>query len=277
MLRRNHLYQLQEPTDNLVKLTIISSAPIIYSVVLPQLISQSASDGQKSRASLSRAAAVLLLLLYFAWVFFKTVTHRDIFHMLDYHDESWDADIDGLVVTQYVSKTRQILYAFFATTGFIAAIFCCRYLTRSLDGLVLTSSDMKTNFIGMVLLPVVVNLSNYLKSIAISHRTQQFRQTIDMTFGAGVNNVLLTMPLLVLIGWASGHEFLLSLNNFEITVFVTGVLVSSIIFMNSVKLSYLTGLIFVMLYEPLYSPLLTGLQMISALEMLFALKIFLDT
>lgn len=259
MLRRNQLYQLQEPTDNLVKLTIISSAPIIYSVVLPQLISRSASDGQKSLASMSRAAAVLLLLLYFAWVIFKTVTHQDIYielnYVYGYHNDSQDADIDGLVFTQYVSKTRQILYTFFAITGFIAAIFCCRYLTRSLNGIVSDSSDLKINFIGMVLLPVVVNFSNYLKSVAISRRTQQFRQTIDMTFGAGVNNVLLTMPLLVLVGWASDHEFLLSLNNFEVTIFVTGILVSSIIFMNSVKLSYLTGLIFVNLYESLYPPL----------------------
>ena len=75
--------------------------------------------------------------------------------------------------------------------------------------------------------------------------------SVHLTYGAGVSNVLLTLPLMVIVGWASNHSLLLDFDPFDVVILFGGVWVTSILLTGSSD--YFRGFLYICLYGILCS------------------------
>jgi len=101
-------------------------------------------------------------------------------------------------------------------------------------------------FIGLILLPLVSNAAEHVTSVWMAMK-DKMELTIGICVGSSIQISAFVIPLLVIVGWATGHDLTLFFANFEtIALFVSVLLVNLLI--QDGKSNYLEGLMLVALY-----------------------------
>ncbi|KAH7107633.1 calcium/proton exchanger [Auriculariales sp. MPI-PUGE-AT-0066] len=183
---------------------------------------------------ISRGTAILLLFIYVAYLYFQLGTHGDLFKSeLEGEEEEEEPKMNT------ISAGVSLLAVTVVTS------FCADYLVASIEE---TSErwHLPKPFIGLILIPIVANAAEHVTSIwmAIKNKTEL---TIGICVGSSIQIATFVIPLLVLVGWATGHELTLYFANFETCVmFVSVVLVNLLI--SDGKSNYLEGLLLIILY-----------------------------
>jgi len=101
-------------------------------------------------------------------------------------------------------------------------------------------------FIGLVLLPIVANAAEHVTSVWMAMK-DKMELTIGICVGSSIQIATFVVPLLVVIGWCSGHELTLFFDDFETVVFFVSVLLVNLLLQDG-KSNYMEGLMLIALY-----------------------------
>jgi len=101
-------------------------------------------------------------------------------------------------------------------------------------------------FIGMILLPIVSNAAEHVTSVWMAAKGRM-EMPIGICIGSSIQISTFVIPLLVVIGYITGHDFTLFFDDFAtVTLFVSVILVNQLIMDG--KTHYMEGMILVVLY-----------------------------
>lgn len=214
--------------DTLSVLMIITTVAL----VLPAALYSTFASGKHNRAvvermvlSFSRATAVVLLVVYVAYLYFQLKTHSSIFiDEDDDHEEGLDGhreDFEHLIAPDgdateaeghsgsvahdsrpsmaKVSRAAVVL----VVAGMIIAK-CTKNLMESMDGMA-DSLRLSKTFIAIIIIPVASNACEMSQVLAASQK-QKVNFAVGVIIGSILQIALFVLPMLVVIGWISHHD-----------------------------------------------------------------------
>ncbi|KAF8896970.1 Sodium/calcium exchanger protein-domain-containing protein [Mucidula mucida] len=194
---------------------------------------------------ISRGTAILLLGMYVAFLYFQLKTHH---HLFEAQVPTEDEIERGARRPPTEPEEAQMsVISAGACLLFITVVtsFCADYLVASIEEFA-TRYSIPKSFIGLILLPIVANAAEHVTSIWMAMKGQM-ELTIGICVGSSIQIASFVIPLLVVVGWASGHELTLFFANFEtVSLFVAVFLVNTLI--QDGKSNYMEGLMLVTLY-----------------------------
>lgn len=190
---------------------------------------------------ISRGTALILLFVYCAYILFQLKTHVQLFIPDTQENGGQEEDI-----LREEEPKMSIAAASFSLLGVtVVTAFCADFLVASIEEFAERYSVPKP-FIGLILLPIVANAAEHVTSVWMAMKNRM-ELTITICVGSSIQIATFVVPLLVIIGWCSGHELTLFFANFEtIVLFVSVILVNTLI--QDGKSNYMEGLMLLCLY-----------------------------
>ncbi|KAG8908530.1 hypothetical protein FRB99_005890 [Tulasnella sp. 403] len=214
-------------------------------------------DGSKAGLLLiSRGTSILLLLVYFAYLYFQLVSHQELFKSdfdddCSMHQRPYGSDAETAIgqpsVPEEPEEAQMSMVS--ATVSLLAVTivtsFCADYLVASIEETAAKYSIPKP-FIGVILLPLVSNAAEHVTAVWMSAKGKA-ELAIGIAVGSSIQIAVFVIPLLILVGWAIDQPLTLYFADFEtVTLFVTVLLVNLLI--QDGKSNYMEGLMLMTLY-----------------------------
>ncbi|KAI0748486.1 calcium/proton exchanger [Daedaleopsis nitida] len=184
---------------------------------------------------ISRGTAILLLIVYIAYLYFQLKSHAYLFIAAETGEEEeaetpqmspWAAGSALLVVTLFTS-------------------FCADYLVASIEETA-ERYHIPKPFIGLILLPIVANAAEHVTSVWMAMKNKM-ELTIGICVGSSIQIAAFVVPLLVIVGWITHHDLTLFFADFETIVLFVSVLLVNFLIQDG-KSNYMEGLMLVTLY-----------------------------
>jgi len=189
---------------------------------------------------ISRGTALVLLFVYCAYIFFQLKTVR-----LLIPDTQENVVQEEDILGEEEQKMSVVAASFSLLGVTVVTAFCADFLVASIEEFAERYSVPKP-FIGLILLPIVANAAEHVTSVWMAMKNRM-ELTITICVGSSIQIATFVVPLLVIIGWCSGHELTLFFANFEtIVLFVSVILVNTLI--QDGKSNYMEGLMLLSLY-----------------------------
>jgi len=189
---------------------------------------------QDGLLTISHGTAVLLLIVYIGYLIFQLRTHAYVFKPAENDEEE-----------EEVPRMNSISAAFMLLSVTVMTSFSADWLVASIEETAVKYSIPKA-FIGIILLPIVANAAEHVTSVWMAAKGKT-EMPINICIGSSIQVIALVIPLLVVLGWITGHPLTLYFSYFEtIALFVSILLVNHLIMDG--KTHYMEGLILVVLY-----------------------------
>ncbi|TFL07275.1 calcium/proton exchanger [Pterulicium gracile] len=183
---------------------------------------------------ISRGTAILLLFVYVAYLVFQLKTHHELFLA------------EGEGEEEEEEQHMNIASAGVALLGVtLVTSFCADYLVASIEETADRYSIPKP-FIGLILLPLVANAAEHVTSVWMAMKNKM-ELTIGICVGSSIQIAAFVVPLMVIIGWITGHEMTLYFANFETIVLFVSVMLVNLLIQDG-KSNYMEGLMLITLY-----------------------------
>ncbi|KAF6814635.1 Vacuolar calcium ion transporter 2 [Colletotrichum musicola] len=169
----------------------LSSASLFIPVTLYSVLDATESP-QKDRAilMLSRGTAVVLLLLYVLYLWFRLRTHSSLFD--DEADRRHDEAGEPVLGPVAAAVALAVTTALFAV--------CAARVVASIDSFA-ESARVSRGFVALVCVPVVGNAAGYLDAVSLAIRNRM-DLAMSAATGSGVQVALFVAPSLVVLAWA---------------------------------------------------------------------------
>ena len=200
-------------------MTLASASLIIPAALYNVLNHSDHQEKQDSILMLSRGTAVILLLLYCAYLLFVLRTHKELF------EPEAQAVVVGDVVTE--PEEDPILSPWSAAlvliTTTVIISYAADYMVDSIDDIAATGAISKT-FIGLILIPIVGNAAEHVTACVVAVKNKM-DLAMGVAIGSSIQIALLVTPSLVLLGWAIGQPMTLHFETFETIAFALSVMV----------------------------------------------------
>jgi Ca2+:H+ antiporter len=208
---------------------------------------------------LSYGTAIILLLVYGAYLFFQLKSHRDLYNAPSKKTEKrkkskkseGDAfkalahaggasaataggqtnnDITYVVPDEEpeepVLSLSGALVTLCAATALIG--LCAEFLVDSIQDVTCTY-HVSEYFVGLILLPIVGNAAEHATAVTVAIK-DKMDLAIGVAVGSSMQIALLVLPLMVILGWIMGRDMTLVFDDFQIVVlFVAVILVNYLI------------------------------------------------
>jgi len=211
------------------------------------LLSDLDENGQRGLLIISRGTAILLLGVYIAYLTFQLKTHASLF-IPKKRRATLPGDEAATVVEEEEGETAKMsvvaaglgLLLVTITTSFVAD-----WLVASIEETA-NRYDIPKSFIGLILLPIVANAAEHVTSVWMAMK-DKMELTIGICVGSSIQIATFVVPLLVVIGWISGHELTLFFDDFETVAFFVSVLLVNLLLQDG-KSNYMEGLMLITLY-----------------------------
>lgn len=207
------------------------------------LISDLDKEGQKGLLIISRGTAILLLGVYIAYLIFQLKTHAHLFISKRQDPEARPGErveVEEETPEMSVVAASVGLLAVTVLTSFVAD-----YLVASIEETA-TRYNIPKTFIGLILLPIVANAAEHVTSVWMAMKNKM-ELTIGICVGSSIQIATFVVPLLVVIGWITGHELTLFFADFETVAFFVSVLLVNLLIQDG-KSNYMEGLMLITLY-----------------------------
>lgn len=192
-------------------------------------------DSDKAILFLSRGSAIVLLLIYVLFLYFRLCTHRYLWaseeneENLDYYD-----DEDNL------SPKLWIAHAVGLVLVVVLSLFCAHFLITSVPVVVESSTlPLTRTFTGLIILPIITHLCKYIKTTIIAYQGHP-EIAVAMTLGSSVDVAFFTLPVLVFVGWVVGKDMTMEFQLLETIICVLSILVMAGFVLDG-KSNYLEG------------------------------------
>ncbi|KAF9227753.1 Calcium/proton exchanger [Gyrodon lividus] len=199
--------------------------------------------------TISRGTAILLLLVYSAYLLFQLRTHPRFFQQEGEVEETEPRMSTGAAGSALLLVT-------------VVTAFCAEYLVASIEETASTYNIPKA-FIGVILLPIVGNAAEHVTSVWMAMKNK-YELTIGICVGSSIQIATFVVPLLVIVGWwyvfliftswwndlchsSVGQPLTLQFENFETIVVFVSVLLTSLLIMDG-KSNYMEGMMLTTLY-----------------------------
>ncbi|KAI0707773.1 calcium/proton exchanger [Earliella scabrosa] len=183
---------------------------------------------------ISRGTAILLLFVYLAYLYFQLKSHAYLYVA----EQNDDEEEEHQEMNTYAAGSALLLVT-------IVTSFCADYLVASIEETA-ERYHIPKPFIGLILLPLVANAAEHVTSVWMAMKNKM-ELTIGICVGSSIQIAAFVVPLLVIIGWITGHDLTLFFADFEtLTLFVSVLLVNLLI--QDGKSNYMEGLMLVTLY-----------------------------
>jgi Ca2+:H+ antiporter len=207
------------------------------------LVSDLDKDAQRGLLIISRGTAILLLGVYIAYLIFQLKTHAHLFVPPKKKDPESGEPIEEVEVEKpemSVVAASIGLLVVTVTTSFVAD-----FLVASIEETA-NRYEIPKAFIGLILLPIVANAAEHVTSVWMAMK-DKMELTIGICVGSSIQIATFVVPLLVVIGWITGHELTLYFSDFETVVFFVSVLLVNLLIQDG-KSNYMEGLMLLALY-----------------------------
>ena len=166
---------------------MIADSPQLYAVM-----NQNGSDDKFEVALiLSRATAIILLLLYILYLIFQLRTHSNLF------------DAEGQNAAELEAEQPRLGAMSAAAVLVVVTVLvavCAEYLVGSIDDLV-ESANISKAFIGLILIPIVGNAAEHVTAVVVALRNKM-DLAMGVAMGSSIQIALGLTPCLVIVGWA---------------------------------------------------------------------------
>ena len=201
---------------------------------------------------LSRGTAILLLLVYAAYLFFQLKTHAAMYNAPSIKVEKRRTKVEegdsirglanmganasafgGGSATQenpmrepedkedpQLSKFTAF-FTLAASTALVA--ICAEFMVDSIDAITQGNKVPRT-FVGLILLPIVGNAAEHATAVTVACK-DKMDLAIGVAVGSSMQIALLVIPFVVVLGWILGNEDMnLAFDGFQIAVLFVAVL-----------------------------------------------------
>ncbi|KAI8071125.1 calcium/proton exchanger [Gilbertella persicaria] len=212
--------------------------------------------------NISRATAIILLILYFSYLLFQLRTHKHLFMGPS------SPDIRRVSHASLKVQDRQVLQeeghashdddeeeeepqlpAWMAVTLLVVVTVivgvCAEFLVSAIEE-VTELWHISETFVGLILLPIVGNAAEHLTAV-----TCAIKNKMDLALGVAVGSsmqiALLVTPLMVIIGWGMNVEMSLYFNIYETAVLLIAVIMVNYLIMDG-ESNWLEGLMLIAVY-----------------------------
>jgi len=193
----------------------------------------SSGDAQRGLEVISHGTAVLLLLVYIAYLFFELKTHAYVFKNPNSETEQETPRMN--MVSALVGLIGVTVMTSFSADWLVASI------EETAD-----KYGIPKAFIGIILLPIVANAAEHVTSVWMAAKGKM-EMPLSICVGSSIQVITFVIPLLVVIGWISGHNLTLYFADFETICLFLSVLLVNTLIMDG-KTHYMEGLILLVLY-----------------------------
>jgi len=120
------------------------------------------------------------------------------------------------------------------------------YLVDSINAITCGSNGISKNFVGLILLPIVGNAAEHATAVTVAVK-DKMDLAIGVAVGSSMQIALLVLPFVVVLGWIMGKDMTLFFDPFQVIVlFVTVLLVNYLI--QDGKSHWLEGVLLQTLY-----------------------------
>jgi Ca2+:H+ antiporter len=186
---------------------------------------------------ISRGTAIVLLLVYVAYLVFQLKTHAYLFQAPE-PPEGEEEEEEVLEMSSIAAGSALLLVT-------VVTSFAADYLVASIEETAERYSIPKP-FIGLILLPLVANAAEHVTAVWMAMKNKM-ELTIGICVGSSIQIAAFVIPLLVIVGWITGHDLTLFFAHFETIVLFVSVLLVNLLIQDG-KSNYMEGLMLLALY-----------------------------
>ncbi|KAK7283983.1 hypothetical protein RIF29_13733 [Crotalaria pallida] len=209
--------------------------------MLPLLFRYSGASVTASKVSslhLSRAASIVMLIAYFAYLVFQLFTHRQLFEA----DEEDEGGEDG-------SEEQAVIGCWSAVAWLIGMTLFIALLSEYVVDTIQEASDswgLSVSFLSIILLPIVGNAAEHAGAIIFA-----FKNELDITLGVSLGSStqisMFAVPLCVIIAWIAGIPMDLDFNLLETGSLALAIIATSFTLQDGTS-HYMKGFILILCY-----------------------------
>lgn len=201
-------------------LMAVSSASLIIPSTLYAVMVRSGTDEDihNNIEVLSRGTAIILLVLYVAYLFFQLRTHADLFDEEQSDEDGDENNEEAQILSPWAAGVALVIIT-------VAVAICAEFLVGSIDSIVERAHISKT-FVGLILLPIVGNAAEHVTAVVVAMK-DKMNLAIGVAIGSSMQIALLVTPFLVILGWIIDQPMTLKFEPFETVVFFLSVLITN--------------------------------------------------
>lgn len=197
---------------------------------------------EEEAIKISHAAAIVLLVAFFMYVWFQSRSHHSLYEDILEADEERDHDRHKDLRKAKLTMTEAIIGVAIAIT-FVA--FMAIFLVQEIEYIV-EERGISDHFMGLILVPVVEKASEHLTAIDEAY-DNQMNFALAHVLGASIQTALLNTPLVVMVGWGLHIDMSLNFELFDAVVIILAIIVVGN-FLRDEKSDYLEGALCVFVY-----------------------------
>ena len=269
----------------------------VASLIIPTAFEAWAQTGSDRTASnqplvsgvpqLSHATAVILLLVYAAYLFFQLKSHVSMYtapsekNKTRFTQESknkWKkragvtklqavknrrgSNMDVTPPTSSPSNAQQDededeaevpqlslpVAIFTLVAATVLVALNAEFLVDSINAVTCSSSGISKTFVGLILLPIVGNAAEHFTAVSVALK-DKMDLSIGVAIGSSMQIALLVLPFVVVVGWIAGKgdEMTLYFDGFQLAMLFVAILLVNYLIQDG-KSHWLEGLLLMMLY-----------------------------
>ncbi|KZS90037.1 calcium/proton exchanger [Sistotremastrum niveocremeum HHB9708] len=185
---------------------------------------------------ISRGTSLLLLVVYIVFLIFQIVTNPKLFEA-KYVDPE---DPERVIPEPPKEEAKMNLLSASSSLLLVTVItaLSADWLVASIEE-VAEQYHIPMAFIGTILLPIVANAAEHVTSVWMAMK-QKTSLTISICVGSSIQIATFVIPLLVVIGWITGHNLTLYFAHFETIILFVSVLLVTLLLADG-KSNYMEG------------------------------------
>jgi len=221
----------------------------VMGMSLPAILRSTHSEmhGTGSEVALSRISSVFLLCIYFAYLYFQLITHRELFED-DEDDEEKPEREDGEEDEEDEEESAGLgMWGCVVWLGILTIFISLlsEYLVDTIEGAA-AKWDMSVAFVSVIILPIVGNAAEHASAIIFAVKNKM-DISLGVAIGSSTQIALLVFPFCVLLGWVMDQPMDLNLEVFETSALCTTVIIVGFMVSDG-KSNWLMGLTLVLAY-----------------------------
>ncbi|KAF5348369.1 hypothetical protein D9758_010887 [Tetrapyrgos nigripes] len=203
---------------------------------------------------LSRGSAIILILIYIAYLYFQFYSHKSMFEDVSQTSFSSSSSISTRSVPSSASSLSTIelprmnfvsaVLLLVATTAL--AFVTSENLVSSLEGVVETHPEVSKEWLTLIIIPIISNAAEHVTAVVVASKGK-FDLAMSVAVGSCIQIALFVIPFLVILAWGMGKNLTLYFDELETLVLFFSVLLVKFSVEDG-KSHWLSGVVFVAVY-----------------------------
>ncbi|XP_014629020.1 vacuolar cation/proton exchanger 3 isoform X4 [Glycine max] len=234
-LSQEQKYDRKQADMNLLMLFVALLCHLLP--LLFHYVGASAADTGDSSLQLSRAASIVMVIAYCAYLVFQLWTHRQLFEAQNEDDEEGGSDSEAVIgfwsgFTWLVGMTMTIA-------------LLSEYVVQTIED-ASDSWGLSVSFLSIILLPIFGNATEHAAAIIFG-----FKNKLDISLGVSLGSStqisMFVVPLCVIVAWIMGIKMDLNFNLLETASLSLAITITAFALQDGTS-HYMKGLVLLLCY-----------------------------